>query len=136
MRKRLISVCTIIILISIICLYAWESRHAFDAESGDMTSEDAEKFPKSVCDDPDMQYVYEKIESIDFSVQEYSIDTKVYDTETDKEYKNAYLSALLNKIPIHNEEIGGYYFKWESDTHPEIMSIFLCRKKVGRSEKS
>ena len=116
MRKKLISVCTIIILLYIIYLVAWDSRYAPFTES-ENTAADTGDFPEWVDDNPDIQYVYEKIESLDFSVQEYSIDTKVYDTETDREYKKAFLQVLLNQAPIQDEEKGEYYFK---ETVPDL----------------
>ena len=117
MRKRLLNVCTIIILIGIICLYAWESKRAFHTESENTTAENAENFPEPVYDEPDEQYVYEKIDSIDFTVQEYPIDADVYDTETDKEYKTAFLQVLLNQTPIQDGEKEEYYFK---ETVPDL----------------
>ena len=117
MRKRLISICTIVILMSIICLYAWESRRDPHTESGDTTSENAGDFLEWVDDDPDVQYLYDKLETIDFSVQEYSVNTDVYDAETDKEYKTAYLKVLLNQTPIQDEGEREYYFK---ETVPDL----------------
>ena len=117
MRKRLLNVCTIIILIGIICLYTWESRHASLTESGDPEAANAGDFTELVSDEPDAQYVYEKIDSIDFSVQEYSIDTEAYDAGTDREYKTAFLQVLLNQTPIQDEEKGEYYFK---ETVPDL----------------
>ena len=58
----------------------------------------------------DLEYLNAIMESIDFSVQKYPVNTAIYDSELDKEYKSAFLKVLFGQAPIQDEEKGEYYF--------------------------
>ena len=83
---------------TVYCLYTKSENIA--TESTDEERE--EDIVKQVC---------ERMKSIDYSVQEYPIDTNLYDSQTDEEYKNAFLQALLSRTPIGDNENGEYYIR-------------------------
>lgn len=47
--------------------------------------------------------VCERVNSIDFTIREYPINTELYDSETDLIYKEAFLNAITNKAPIKQD---------------------------------
>ncbi len=60
----------------------------------------------------DIKYIYDRVKEFDFSVSEYSVDTAVYNSQTDKLYKKAYFKMLTNKTPLWIDDNGkAVYFK-------------------------
>ncbi|XBX07646.1 hypothetical protein QMP26_05640 [Enterocloster clostridioformis] len=54
----------------------------------------------------DIQVIRKKIETIDFTIKDYPINTQLYNSDIDKVYKEMYLKALTNQIPIKWVEHG------------------------------
>lgn len=79
-----------------------EIEHSEDVKN---ESESEEELRKRVC---------ERIKAIDFSAGVHPVNTEVYDSEMDREYKEAFLQMLFNQIPIQYEEQGEIYYR-ESD---------------------
>lgn len=110
MQKRIISVCSVTISLCIICLMAWKIytwEIQSDIESGNIATESTDEEPEEDI----VKQICERVKSIDYSVQEYPIDTNLYDSKTDEEYKNAFLQALLSRTPIRDNENGEYYIR-------------------------
>ena len=61
----------------------------------------------------EVQWIYEKVKEIDFSVREYPIETSVYNEELDKEYKEAFYQVISNQVPLSydDEYYDVLYFK-------------------------
>ena len=45
-----------------------------------------------------------QVEAMDFTIQESPVDRERYDLETDRVYKEAFLKAVTNQIPIHRRD--------------------------------
>ena len=104
MGKRIISILAVIMMLSGIYMYARSVPSV-----SYMETEKEESAANSWTAD-DSGYLNEIMESIDFSVQKYPVNTAIYDSELDKEYKTAFLKVLFGQVPIQDEEKGEYYF--------------------------
>ncbi len=70
--------------------------------------------------------MYEAIKDFDFSVQEYPINTILYTTEVEQEFKKAFYEAISNRVPIEYTEDGAIYFReWFRGVANESDSEFL-----------
>ena len=104
MRIRLVSTFAVIMMLSAIYMYARSVQQVSYSETESEGSEE-----NSWTAD-DLEYLNEIMESIDFSVQKYPVNTAIYDSELDRKYKTAFLKVLFGQAPIQDEEKGEYYF--------------------------
>ncbi|GLC81715.1 hypothetical protein LBYZC6_38290 [Lacrimispora brassicae] len=58
----------------------------------------------------EIQFIAEKVSKIDFTIINYPINTNKYTLETDKIFKEAYLKAINNMIPIKRRDTGETIF--------------------------
>lgn len=73
---------------------------------------------KYVCRMPQERFterIREQIKAI--AVEEYPVDTTVYDAETDREYRTAFKAVLLGRMPIRHEDGQESYFR---EIMPEV----------------
>lgn len=55
--------------------------------------------------------VGEFVQSYDFSVQEYPIDSALYTAEVEREYKTLFYEAVSNQVPMEYADDGAVYFR-------------------------
>ena len=104
MGKRMISIFTVVMMLSGIYMYARSVQYVSYMET------DKEESVENDGTADDLRYLNEIMESIDFSTQEYPVNTAIYNSELDREYKSAFLKVLFGQAPIQDEEKGAYYF--------------------------
>ena len=61
---------------------------------------------ESEATDDNVKYICEKVKSIDFSVTQFPVDTTVYDSQTDRLYKEAFLNMLTNRTSLWRDSNG------------------------------
>ena len=104
MRIRLISTFAVVMILSGIYMYARSVQQVSYRET------ESDKSEGNSWTADDLEYLNEIMESIDFSVQRYPVNTAIYDSKLDEEYKSAFLKVLFGQMPIQDEEKGEYYF--------------------------
>ena len=104
MRIRLISTFAVVMMLSGIYMYARSVQQVLYRET------ESEESEEDSWTSDDLEYLNEIMASIDFLVQKYPVNTTIYDSEPDKEYKSAFLKVLFGQAPIQDEEKGEYYF--------------------------
>ena len=103
MGKRLISIFAVVMMLSGVYMYARSVQHVSYMES--------EESVEDIWISPyDLEYLSEIMESMDFSTEESPVNTTIYNSELDKEYKTAFVKVLFGQAPIRDEEKGEYYF--------------------------
>ena len=91
------------------------SRQQKNADSNDETGSEIEH-PEDVENESESEEelrkrVWESVKAIDFSAEVHPVNTEVYNSEMDREYKDAFLQMLFNQIPIQYEEQGEIYYR-------------------------
>lgn len=103
MRKRFISIFAVVMMLSGVYMYARSVQHVSYMETEESVGN------TSISAD-DLEYLNEIMTSLDFSAQDYPINTAIYNSELDKEYKTAFVKVLFGQATIQDEEKGEYYF--------------------------
>lgn len=136
MRKRLAGIFAIIVMLSgaYICVRTDKNTSFREPEGAEGTDNAPSEY--------NLKYQYELLraldESFESSIQEYPINTALYDSELDREYKTAFLQVLLGHAPIQDEEKGEYYFTeiipdrfhyyymdFDGDGFPELITHYF-----------
>lgn len=86
-------------------------RDTADQEEAEMESEEMELTQEEIAEEIISETVCNRLQSVDFTIKEYPIDTEVYTEEMDKEYKEVFLGVLFNQIPIRYEDGEESYFE-------------------------
>ncbi|EOS19228.1 hypothetical protein C804_06502 [Lachnospiraceae bacterium A4] len=81
---------------------------AIEGESGSNGFEPSRQMEES--EEERRQKVCNLVQEFDYTVQEYPLDTELYDVEMDQNYKKAFLALMFHKKPLPSDDASGTFF--------------------------